>query len=128
MIIIASFDDDDEYLLMGHDTDDNWLCAVASSSPSVIMEMLVLYNVVSRRRSKIGRPSIEVDGDYTVGSFFHLQTLYKSVFVLGNGGGRRHATSKINLDAKNNLDATWTHPRRNSYSSEISQLAKSQNV
>ena len=91
MIIIASFDDDDEYLLMGH-TDDNSPCEVASSSPSpsVIMEMLVLYNVVSMRRSKIGRPSIEVDGDYTVDSFFHLQTLYKSVYVLGNGGGRRH--------------------------------------
>lgn len=96
MIIIASFDDDDEYLLMGHDTDDNWLCAVASPSPSVIMEMLVLYNVVSMRRSKIGRPSIEVDGDYTVASFFHLNLqTFTSVCVIGNGGGSRHRSSCI---------------------------------
>ena len=97
MIIIASFDDDDEYLLMGH-TDDNSPCEVASSSPSpsVIMEMLVLYNVVSMRRSKIGRPSIEVDGDYTVASFFHLNLqTFTSVCVIGNGGGSRHRSSCI---------------------------------
>ena len=96
MTIIASFDDDDdEYLLVGH-TDDNSPCKVASSSPSVIMEMLVLCNVVSMRRSKICRPSIEVDGDYTVASFFHLNLqTFTSVCVIGNGGGSRHRSSCI---------------------------------